>query len=325
MTIFSAATLARRLTVVTAFTTALLVALTACTSEGSSSTTPRPTASRISSAQPTATASASCTSSSSLVVGVKVDQYGTGYLDVRNYSYKGFDVAIADKIATAVFHVKLPYFLPVTSDTREGALSSCAVRFFVATYTSDTQRQQEFDIAAPYLVTFQGVMVGPKSPRIQTTSDLNGKTVCTVGGGSEAASILTKYAPKSIPVMRPTYSDCISLLRQGNVDAFSTDLAILYGYLLDPANAGSHLSIVTNLTLGNPIFYGVAFRKSDHQLCLAAANEIKALVDDGIWPDIFNANLGNYNVGQWSTGLSPEPTDQEIQDNSCKTPPPGTP
>jgi glutamate transport system substrate-binding protein len=308
-----------------ALTTALLVALAACTSEGSASVTPRPTASRAPSPQSTAATSASCTSSSALVIGVKVDQYGTGYLDVRNYSYSGFDVAIAGKIASAVFHVNLPYFLPVTSDTREEALSSCAVRFFVATYTSDTQRQQEFDIAAPYLVTFQGVMVGPKSPRIQTAGDLNGKTVCTVGGGSEAASILMRYAPRSIPVMRPTYSDCLSLLRQGDVEAFSTDLAILYGYLNDPADAGSHLSIVANLTLGNPIFYGVAFRKSDHQLCLAAANEIKALVDDGVWPGIFSANLGNYNVGQWSTGLSPEPTDQEIQDNSCKTPPPGTP
>jgi hypothetical protein len=60
--------------------------------------------------------SAGCISSSAVVAGVKVDQYGTGHLDVRNYSYSGFDVDVAS----------------------EHVLASCAIRFFAATYTINT-------------------------------------------------------------------------------------------------------------------------------------------------------------------------------------------
>src|SRR6202041_1900213 len=81
------------------------------------------------------TASARCTSSSALIVGVKVDQYDTGWLDVRTYTNEGFDVDVANLVSQKVFHVQEPDFLPVSSSTRASALVSCAIRYFVATYT----------------------------------------------------------------------------------------------------------------------------------------------------------------------------------------------
>jgi glutamate transport system substrate-binding protein len=295
---------------------------TACTSSASTagdptrSAVPEATISKVS-VRPRPSPSAGCTSSSALVVGVKVDQFGTGYLDVRNYSYKGFDVDVATYLSSTLFNNPNPYFLPVSSDTREQALASCAIRFFAATYTISPPRQQEFDIAGPYLVTYQGVMLGPHSPRITTVSDLDGKRVCVVGGGSQAESVLNEFVPGAIASPVQTYSSCLTELRNGDVDAFSTDLAILYGYLMDPANSG--LRILPGVVIGDPIYYGVAFRKSDHQLCLRAAAAIESMINSKQWQADIDIDLSDYVRDQ---GLYPsplQPTNQEIAANSCQS------
>jgi glutamate transport system substrate-binding protein len=255
------------------------------------------------------------------VVGVKVDQYGTGYLDVNNsdslgnYNYTGFDVGIATYLSQKLFGQD-PAFLPVSSATRETYLADGAVRFFAATYTIDQGRQKEFDLAGPYLVTAQGVMVGPHSPPITSLLDLNGKTVCVVGNGSESESILTQFVPSAHAEPANDYSDCLNELRDNDVQAFSTDLAILYGYMEQPGNAG--LRVVPGVTMGNPIFYGVAFRKSDYTLCMAAAAQIKALADSDEWDSFFTSDLGDYASDVSDYQAEVKPTDQEIKDNSCK-------
>jgi len=295
------------------FATAIL---TSCTSSGPAPATPRPTDQAA--GRPAVSSSPGCVSSSAVVVGVKVDQYGTGYLDVRNYSYQGFDVDIATYISSALFGTSTPYFLPVSSDSREQVLTACAIRFFAATYTITPDRQMQFDLAGPYLVTFQGVMVGPHSPRISTVNDLNRRRVCVVGKGSQAEAVLQQYVPAAIPVGVDTYSTCLALLRDGNVDAFSVDLAILYGYLTNRVNGD--LSIIKGLTIGNPIYYGIAFRKSDHALCLRAAAAIATMLTSKQWTIDIGVDLPNYVADQ---GLYPEPlmpSGQQIDQNSCVTP-----
>jgi glutamate transport system substrate-binding protein len=271
-----------------------------------------------STAHPAASPAPSCTSSSALVVGVKVDQFGTGYLDVRNYSYQGFDVDIADYISGALFGNSNPYFLPVSSDTRESVLASCAIRFFAATYTTLPGRQKEFDVVNPYMVTYQGVMLGPHSPQIRTLSDLTGKRVCVVGNGSATMQVLQENVPHAIPKQVDAYSTCLTQLRAGDVDAFSTDLAILYGYLTDPANSSLH--IVKGLTIGNPIYYGIAFRKSDHSLCLRAATAIKTMITSKQWATDLGSDLPDYVADQNLYPDPLQPTAQEIDQNSCVTP-----
>lgn len=273
-------------------------------------------------AVPPAQSAPGCASSSALTIGVKVDQYGTGYLDVRTYTYEGFDVDVANYMASALFNDQTPYFLPVSSDTREAALASCAVRFFVATYTTLPGRQKEFDIAGPYLVTFQGVMLGPHSPSITGLSGLDHRRVCVAGKGSQSENVLRQNVPKAIPVAVDSYSTCLKQLRRGNVDAFSTDLAILYGYLSDPSN--SDLRIVKGVTIGDPIFYGIAFRKSDHALCLRARDAIKAMISSQSqqWDSDLDksTDLPDYvaDQGLYPAGL--KPSAQQIDDNSCVTP-----
>jgi glutamate transport system substrate-binding protein len=289
---------------------ALAIALlSACTSSAPTPAAPAATD------RPAASPAPTCSSSSAVVVGVKVDQYGTGYLDVRNYSYQGFDVDVADYISGKLFNNANPYFLPVSSDTREAVLASCAVRFFAATYTTTAERQQRFDVAAPYLVTFQGVMVRHGGTQINTVSDLVGKRVCVMGNGSLTEDVLRSNVPHAIPVEADSYSACLNELRAGTVDAFSTDLAILYGYLTDPANTG--LDVVRGLTIGDPIYYGLAFRKSDHALCLRAAAAISTMIASKQWVTDLRSDLLNYVTDEGSYPAPLQPTGQELAQNSC--------
>jgi glutamate transport system substrate-binding protein len=292
-----------------AFTIAIL---SSCTSS------PLTPAGPIAATHPTASPAPSCTSSSALVVGVKVDQFGTGYLDVRNYSYQGFDVDVADYISGALFDDSNPYFLPVSSDTREPVLASCAIRFFAATYTTLPDRQKKFDLVSPYLVTYQGVLLGPHSPQIRTLNDLTGKRVCVVGNGSVTMQVLQENVPRAIPKQVDSYSTCLTQLLAGDVDAFSTDLAILYGYLTDTANSSLH--IVKGLTIGNPIYYGIAFRKSDYPLCLRAAAAIKTMITSKQWATDLGSDLPTYVADQNLYPDPLQPTTQEIDQNSCVTP-----
>jgi glutamate transport system substrate-binding protein len=251
-----------------------------------------------------------------VVVGTKVDQFGTGYLDVSTYGYSGLDVDIARYISGKLFNDNNPYILPVSSNTREVALIDGATNFIVATYTILPERQKTFRIAGPYLVTAQGVMLGRRSPNIATVGDLNGKRVCVVGYGSNAANVLKKYVPGAIPVEDTSHSACLSDLRNGNVDAFSTDLAILYGYASNLSNAD--MRVVKDLKIGNPIYYGIAFRMKDWALCVRAIGAIKDMVSSKQWESFFDSNLPAYRADFPEYQTQIQPTDKQIDDNSCK-------
>jgi ABC-type amino acid transport substrate-binding protein len=159
-------------------------------------------------------------------------------------------------------------------------------------------------------------MVGPHSRPIRSLQDLNGKSVCVVGNGSESESILKQFVPQAIPEPADDYSDCLDELRDDDVQAFSTDLAILYGYMDQPGNAD--LRVVPGVTMGNPIFYGVAFRKTDHALCMAAAAQLRALVNSDEWDSFFTHDLVDYANDIPDYQAEVKPTDQQITDNSCK-------
>lgn len=256
-----------------------------------------------------------------VVVGTKADQFGTGYLDVATYNNSGIDIDLAKYISGKLFGDDDPYILPVSSESRERALNDGVIEFFAATYTILPDRQAKFYIAGPYLVTTQGVMIGPRSPRIDTLGNLSGKRVCVVGKspdgkGSDSARVLTKNVPNAIPVEDTSYSACLKSLRDGNVDAFSTDLAILYGYLRNNPD----MRVIKDAKIGNPIFYGVAFRKDTRSkpLCMKAAEAIKELVKTKLWDSYFDTNLPAYKADFPEYQTQIQPTNTQIDDNSCK-------
>jgi glutamate transport system substrate-binding protein len=301
-------TLARRLG---AAALALLLC-TACT--GGDGTAPQPSPAF----RPSAEASPTAGDMRPPAVGVKVDQQGTGYLDVAVYEYSGLDVEVARVLSEELFGVRTPVFIPVSSDTRESALTEEAIRFFVSTYSMTPQRGRDFNLAGPYLVTRQGVMVRAGGTAITNLNDLDGKTVCVVGGGSLSERVLKDNVPGARPTALGSYSDCLRNLQSGKYDAFSTDQAILYGY----AATNPELAVVPDLFVGEEIFYGVAFSRSDRELCERARDVLIEMVSaGGDWPAIFRSNLPKYAEAHPNDLTRIRPSDDQIESNSCKADP----
>ena len=224
-----------------------------------------------------------------VVVGVKEDQPGLGYLDVVTKERTGFDIDIARWIAASlgVDEDNIEY-VRVDSSAREQSIVNGDIDYYVGTYSITDKRKEQIDFAGPYFVTGQGLLVAADSD-IKSVDDLSADTtVCSATGSTPIQNIRTNY-PEVKTVEFNGYSDCVEALSSGTVDAVTTDEAILIGYAAqDPDN----LKVV-----GEPFSeerYGVGLAKGD----AALQEHINTLFTDGgeIWQAIFDKNLGSSGI-----------------------------
>jgi glutamate transport system substrate-binding protein len=83
------------------------------------------------------------------------------------------------------------------------------------------------------------------------------------------------------------YSQCVDQLISGDVDAVTTDDAILKGFASeDPDN----LKVVGETFSEEP--YGIGLPKDDKALRDAVNDILEAAIEDGTWQDIYDATLG---------------------------------
>ncbi|MGF6823324.1 glutamate transport system substrate-binding protein [Microbacterium sp. ZKA21] len=224
-----------------------------------------------------------------VIIGVKEDQPGLGYLDVTTQERTGFDVDIARWIAASLgFDEDQIEFKAIASANREQALVNGDIDYYVGTYSITDKRKEIIDFAGPYFITGQGLLVGSDSD-IKSEADLNADTtVCSATGSTPIQNIRDNYP--EVPTREfDLYSACVEALLNGEVQAVTTDQAILIGYAAqDPDN----LKVV-----GEPFTeerYGVGLTKGD----AALQEHINTLFTDGgdIWQAIFDANLGSSGI-----------------------------
>ncbi len=104
------------------------------------------------------------------------------------------------------------------------------VDIVVATYTINDERKQVVDFAGPYYVAGQTIMVLESNTDINGPDDLAGKKVCSAEGSTPAERIRTDY-PDAELMLADAYSECLEPLRNGQVDAVTTDNVILSGFV----------------------------------------------------------------------------------------------
>ncbi|MEU4095355.1 glutamate ABC transporter substrate-binding protein [Streptomyces sp. NPDC026673] len=225
-----------------------------------------------------------------LVIGVKADQPNLGYQDLGTKKYSGFDIEIAKMIAADLgFDESKIEFKTIQSANRETAISGGQVDYYVGTYTINDERKKSVSFAGPYFVAGQDLLV-KKGSAIKSTDDLKGKKVCSATGSTSIQRIKDGgYGAE--PVEYDSYSLCVQNLLSGQVDAVTTDDAILKGYAAqDPAN----LEVV-----GKPFSeenYGVGLLKDDTVLQKAITNALKNHEDNGDWKKAYDATLGKSGV-----------------------------
>lgn len=220
-----------------------------------------------------------------ITIGVKADQPELGYKNAVSGERTGFDIEIAKWMAASLgFAEDDITFEEIPSANREQALVNGDIDLYVGTYSITDERKQMVDFAGPYFITGQGILVKSDDDEIKSEKDLAGKKVCSATGSTPIQNIRDNY-PEATPVEFDVYSQCVEALNDGQVDAVTTDQAILLGYAAqDPDN----LKVV-----GEPFTtekYGVGIPKDDAEL----RHYLNKVLTDGgdTWQGIYDVTLG---------------------------------
>lgn len=169
-----------------------------------------------------------------LPIGVKDDQPGTAFRDA-NGVWSGFDIDIAYMIAEDLgFRQSEVRFYAMESEDRARMQATDAkggrvpVKMVIASF-SITQARKDAGVlfSEPYLYTEQSVMTKPGHKPVSTWLDLKGKRVCSLSSSTSA----TAASNAGVFVQsRNKISECFRDLDSDQVDAVTTDAAILAGY-----------------------------------------------------------------------------------------------
>lgn len=231
----------------------------------------------------------SMTKAGTVTIGVKEDQPGLGYLDTATGTRSGFDIDIARWVAASLgFDEDKIEFKPIPSANREQSIVNGDIDFYVGTYSINDKRKEQIDFAGPYFITGQGLLVA-KDSKIASEADLTkDTTVCSATGSTPIQNIKTNFP--DVPTKEyDLYSACVEALINGEVDAVTTDQAILIGYA---AKDPDLIKVV-----GEPFSeekYGIGLPKGDDVL----REHINTLLTDGgdTWQAIFDKNLGDSGI-----------------------------
>jgi ABC-type amino acid transport substrate-binding protein len=170
-----------------------------------------------------------------LTVGVKDDQPGVAYRDPGTQIWSGFDIDIAYMIAEDLgFRRDEVKFFAIESEDRArmqatGPSGRVPVKMVIASYSITPARENATGVtfSAPYLFTEQSVMTLADHRAVATLDDLAYKKVCTLSTSTSVAAPENAHAVLS---RKNRIIECFHELDTGNVEAVTTDAAILAGY-----------------------------------------------------------------------------------------------
>ncbi|MDX3380227.1 glutamate ABC transporter substrate-binding protein [Streptomyces niveiscabiei] len=221
-------------------------------------------------------------------IGIKYDQPGLG-LKKPDGSFAGFDVDVATYVAKELgYQPNQIQFVETKSADRESALERGDVKFIAATYSINDKRKAKVDFAGPYLLAHQDLLVKADS-NISKGTDLNGKKLCSVAGSTSAQNVQESIAPKANLREYSSYSECLSGLQGGAVDALTTDDSILAGYASQAQYKGKFK--LAGLKLSNEN-YGIGVKKGDTATVDKINKALEKMVSDGSWQKAVDANFG---------------------------------
>ena len=208
-----------------------------------------------------------------LLAGVDQDEYEWGYPNPDppknnpGKDYLGFDIDVLHALAHAIFgDADAIRFVPVTQDFRLGAAYEGLVDVVADSITINCPRKQQVQFSIDYFDSYEELLVPVQNTTIKTQLasgvphiiGLAGKKVCTVGDTTSVQNLaaLAKADGFSI-VLAENWSDCLVMLQQGTVQAFSTDASILNGI----AAEDPYVTVVGAPFSNEP--HGLAFPPSD--------------------------------------------------------------
>jgi glutamate transport system substrate-binding protein len=239
--------------------------------------------------------------SGKIVIGVKTDQPGIGFLEPGADAPTGIDIEMGKIIAGKLgIDAENVTWKETVSDNREPFLKNGTVNIVLASYSITDERRAEVGQAGPYYTTGQQLLVREEDKETISGPDkLEGKKVCSVTGSTSIERVTEDYGAKPVPF--DTYSDCVTQLKNGSVDAVTTDGAILLGYAAQDPDG---LEVVGKAFSEER--YGIGYKLGDTAMCNFLNETIQGAVDDGTWAEAFEATLGESGV-ETPTAPKPDP------------------
>jgi glutamate transport system substrate-binding protein len=225
-------------------------------------------------------------------VGTKFDQPLFGLKNLEGKP-EGFDVEIAKLIAGEMgIAADNITWVETVSANREPFIQQAKVDFVVATYTINDERKQVVDFAGPYYEAGQDIMVAKGNPEgIGGPDDLAGKKVCSVTGSTPAENIRENY-PEADLTEFDVYSKCAEALKNGQVQAVTTDNVILLGLISQDEEA---FELVDKPFTKEP--YGIGLKKGDTEFRNFINDTLEKIEQDGRWKAAWDATAGKVAPG----------------------------
>ena len=226
-------------------------------------------------------------SEGAVTIGTKFDQPLFGLKNLEGKP-EGFDVEIGKLIAgeLGIAEDKITWVESVSAN-REPFIQQDKVDFVVATYTINDKRKEVVDFAGPYYEAGQDIMVAKGNPEgIGGPDDLAGKKVCSVTGSTPAENIRTNYPDADLTEF-DVYSKCAEALKNGQVQAVTTDNVILLGLISQDEES---FELVGEPFTKEP--YGIGVKKDDTEFRNFINDTLQKAFDDGRWLAAWDATAG---------------------------------
>jgi polar amino acid transport system substrate-binding protein len=226
-----------------------------------------------------------------LVVGVDQNTYLFGFRNPSTGQLEGFDIGLAREIARSIFGDPNRIDLRVVdASQREPALQSGQVDMVVRTYSMTCERKKDVAFSTVYYYANQRILA-VKGSGIDSVAALAGKRVCAVSGTTSLSALLA-LDPRPSVFGATTWTDCLVMLQQGQLDAVSTDDVVLSGLAAqDP-----------NVEIVGPSFgkepYGVGIKKENDDLVRFVNGALDQMRADGTWQGLYET---------WLRSLGPSP------------------
>ena len=163
-----------------------------------------------------------------IIAGVSQETLLFGSLNPLSGQIEGFDIDVLKQVSQAIFGSpdKIEFHAITTAD-RIPKIRDGSVDIVARTFTINCDRRTQVDFSSVYFLAHQKVLV-PVDSKAASIADLGGKKVCATAG-STSLDRLNQQASKPVGVAKANFTDCLVALQLGEVDAISTDDAVLAG------------------------------------------------------------------------------------------------
>lgn len=230
-------------------------------------------------------------------VAIKFDQPGIG-LREGDGSFTGLGPELTREIANRIAaendwnEPELSY-REAPAAQRETLIQNGEVHMVEGGYSISSDREEKVNFAGPYLVTHQALLVRADDDNpINELTDLEGRILCSTSGSKPAQR--TKESLPSVQLQEyDTNSSCVEALGQGNVDALTSDAAILAGFA--EQHKGEFKIVEMKRDDGSYFadeWYGIGLKKNDSKGTEAVNAALDSMIEDGTMEELFERNFG---------------------------------